>query len=400
MQKRAQHHNSLHPSTDLPGVSSRGGGTARWETMDVDDRGPAKFFHGREDVLGAVAHKRARARATGGGTTFLIQGAPGAGKTALLHRCAAEAATDGWLVARLEYQALYKPVVLAQNVGEPYVPREERVTTLDAKVIARQTTKEMAGDATVSQVLKAITPNTGLLLTLDEVQNIRDLTQGAHSLDARSTLNAIHNGELGRPVILLAGGLGTSKAAFDALGISRFASGCVVNLERLSDAAERAVIRDWLVEDGGAKGDVTPWIDAITSETHGWPQHIMCFAQPAAHVLHEQRGIMTAADLTAVLQRGRQGKTEYYQGRTDAFDDRELAVLSHLLRQQSWHTELQKSTIMEALTLGRSSAQADELFDRLLHKGVIARTPRAAYAVPVPSMRNWLVDRTQLDVYP
>jgi len=53
--------------------------------MDFDfteDRGPAKYFHGRKQIIhtfnGALRFYRANKR----GTTFLIQGAQGAGKTA------------------------------------------------------------------------------------------------------------------------------------------------------------------------------------------------------------------------------------------------------------------------------------------------------------------------------
>ena len=51
------------------------------------DRGPAKYFHGRKQILNDFNELIARANLTDSGTTFLIQGAPGAGKTALLAEC-------------------------------------------------------------------------------------------------------------------------------------------------------------------------------------------------------------------------------------------------------------------------------------------------------------------------
>ncbi len=81
----------------------------------------------------------------------------------------------------------------------------------------------------------------------------------------------IHNGDVGRPVILLAAGLGMSEASFGELGISRFRGGCFVELGALEKDSERAVIQDWLVKEGGAKGNPTPWIDQIAQKTHGWP---------------------------------------------------------------------------------------------------------------------------------
>ncbi len=110
-----------------------------------------------------------------------------------------------------------------------------------------------------------------LLLKLDEAQRLEDL---GSDLDTRisvgGVLTAIHNGHVGRPLVLLAGGLGTTRSAFGSLGIERYERSSFVELERLDKDAEQAVIRDWLTVDGGANGDPAEWIDAIMQETHGW----------------------------------------------------------------------------------------------------------------------------------
>ena len=53
-------------------------------TTGFSDRGPAKYFHGRREILSSFHELLLHANQNRGGTTFLIQGAPGAGKTALL----------------------------------------------------------------------------------------------------------------------------------------------------------------------------------------------------------------------------------------------------------------------------------------------------------------------------
>ncbi len=53
----------------------------------ASDRGPAKYFHGRKQVLSDFNELMERAVQAKSGTTFLIQGAPGAGKSALLEEC-------------------------------------------------------------------------------------------------------------------------------------------------------------------------------------------------------------------------------------------------------------------------------------------------------------------------
>jgi len=106
------------------------------------------------------------------------------------------------------------------------------------------------------------------------------LGKGLNSYDEnvmRRILNRILNGKFSRPIVLLCGGLGTSVEAFERLGISRFAEDCLTTIGRSPEADARAVIRDWLVKDGKAQElGIEPWIEAISRETHGWPQPLWC----------------------------------------------------------------------------------------------------------------------------
>ena len=54
--------------------------------------------------------------------------------------------------------------------------------------------------------------------------------------------------------------------------------------------AERAVLHDWLTEEGKATGDTTVWIDAITKESHGWPQHIISYVRTSAGSIGGRQG--------------------------------------------------------------------------------------------------------------
>ncbi len=358
--------------------------------VDVDDRGPAQYFHGRERVRIRFANLCAQAREQRGGTIFLIQGAPGAGKTALLHKLAEEAKSERWNVARIHPRALHDPARMAECLGLSYTPLTQKHWGIDLKVVIAGKTREVRGVSTASQVLRqASTPERGVVLLLDESQNILGLAEGPHELDANSTLNAIHNGELNRPVILLAGGLSTSEAVFGRLGISRFRAGNRVNLGRLSPPSERSVIHDWLVKDGGAAGDVTPWIDTIAGKTDGWPQHIVSFTQPAAHVLRHRNGIMTQNGLAWVLEQGEVKKDDYYTGRVVGIARKHRIALSQIL--QGREATLEEDEVLELLGETTAPHKVQEVFDTILHKGVLAWTPEGALAVPIPSMEDWLV---------
>ncbi len=160
-----------------------------------------------------------------------------------------------------------------------------------------------------------------LLLILDEAQALgdEDIPPSQYKAAAIQVIELIHNGELGRPIILLATGLDGARRGFSNLKVSRFARNCFVELGASSKESERAVIQDWLQKEGGAKGDPTEWTDAITQETHGWPHHILSYAYPAAEYLKSNDGIMSPEGLNVVLESGRKGRREYYKERVGDF---------------------------------------------------------------------------------
>ncbi len=97
------------------------------------DRGPTRYFHGRETIRRGFKNLLDRALESKTGTTFLIHGAPGAGKTALLSELDKMASESQWNVVYINVQDLYNPAHLAQTFGEAYVTRKQTTTGLDAK---------------------------------------------------------------------------------------------------------------------------------------------------------------------------------------------------------------------------------------------------------------------------
>ena len=98
--------------------------------MLVPDRGPAKYFHGRTAILRTLAEWCRHAAESRSGTIFLVQGAPGAGKTALLAECAKRAQAVGWRAARIDPDALWDPHALRKALGrwrKPAVTGKGRV---------------------------------------------------------------------------------------------------------------------------------------------------------------------------------------------------------------------------------------------------------------------------------
>ena len=359
----------------------------------VTDRGPAKYFHGRKEVLGKFGELLRRSDQENSGTTFVIQGAPGAGKTALLHECEKLARDRGWEIASLLFSTsvFWNPVEAQRCLGSTGVLGiTGRSLQISRDVLGKPGGSTDRSRETILKILQS--GKKPLLLPLDEAQilGITHLFPADKIGTACDVLNAIHNGELGRPVIFIAAGLGTTVEAFGALGISRFAKHCLVELGVLDKEAERAVLHDWLTKDGEAKGDTTAWIDAIVQDTHGWPQHILVYVKPALDQLYADNGVMTAEGLNAVLSAGRASRTEYYCHRTGGFYGGGLGSIANSIADVPAGSRVDRAVIMSHLSQDYGHDEAERIFRQALHQGVLDERDDS-FAAPIPSMHDWLV---------
>ena len=359
------------------------------------DRGPARHFHGRTRILGNFIELLERAMHAKGGTIFLVQGAPGAGKTALLSECEKHALESDWGVASIPPHALWDPGALLHGLGggsRLRIAGGSGMLGYDAvvKVEAELDFTVNQQNHTVLEILES--GKKPLLLMLDEAQvlGMIDIPSSDRWV-AASVLNSIHNGKLSRPVILLAAGLGMTLKSFGSLGIARFSRNCFVELGALSNEAERAVIHDWLTKDGGAIGDPTAWIDAIARESCGWPHHILSYVDPAAiDQLKADGGNMVMNGLNAVLEVGREGRNAYYKERAYGFPEEERQSLAKVFSNVSLGGSTTRRAIMSSLAQDLGPDEAEDLFNRAWNKGLLDERD-GRYVIPIPSMQDWLV---------
>ena len=356
----------------------------------ISDRGPARYFHGRKRALSRFNGLLKRAIQESGGTTYLIQGAPGAGKSALLIECEKYAAAGGWKVAMIHPSALWDTSALMHSLGRG---QESEITEHTGKIeapIVKGEYKSVPIQSTTLSILRE--GRLPLLLSMDEAHRVERInTHMPDKVDAASSvLEEIHNGKLGRPVVLIAAGLGTTVNAFGELGISRFARKCVVELGALDKESQCAVIHDWLKKDGRAKGDPTAWIEAIAQETHGWPQHIMSYVEPALDQLEADDGIMTADGLNVVLEAGREERATYYEERVRGFHREQLNCIARSIANVPPGSSVDYSVIMSSLMQEYRPDKAENLFHKALKKGILDERENR-YVVPIPSMHDWLV---------
>ncbi|MCY4232136.1 MAG: ATP-binding protein [Bacteroidetes bacterium] len=354
------------------------------------DRGPARYFHGREKILSDFKFLTDRVHQKKiGGTTFLIQGAPGAGKSALLYECEKIADAKGWKIAQIDGDALWEPNALRYSIGLSNIFRSLNITLRIAlnQFFSAEIRVERS-QRTMKKILES--GKKPLLLIIDEAQTLGTTSKPSKEFESTAThiLKAIHNGDLKKPVVLLAAGLGQTMEFLGLLGISRFAENCFVKLGPLSNQAERAVIKDWLVREGGAKGDITEWIDAIQQETHGWARHVQSYAFHAAYHLNENGGRMTQTGLSTVLELGREGRKMYYKQRLVQFNGDEIQCLVNCMPDNPLEPPTSRQAILSSMTQ-QFEEHGNQLIEDFINKGILVEKGKGL-TISIPSMHAWL----------
>ena len=360
----------------------------------LKDRGPAKYFHGRKEIIDTFKSTLKLYRKENEGTTILIQGAPGAGKTALLDVLSTRAKSKKWKVAKISIEDLYIPVSMAQSLGRSYTIDKEYALEAGVKYLKGGLVGRVAGDASSREILRHLAPEKGLILVLDEAQRLHKLPKDSEiRVIASSTLDMIHNGGLGKPVMLLTAGLGTTEAAYGSLGISRIEGDCIVRLGRLDKKSECAVIRDWLTKGGRAKGDPQAWIQSIAEHAHGWPQHIISYIKPALKYLKSHNRSMTDEGLKFVLEEGAKYRETYYETRAHDIDEELREALAIAVMDVPPDKTTTKSAITSSLKKsGLTEKDAGKLFNQALEQGIIDKRKGGRYGIPIPSFHTWLMD--------
>ena len=185
--------------------------------------------------------------------------------------------------------------------------------------------------------------------------------------------------------------------SFGSFGISRFAKGAFVELGALDKEAEHAVLHDWLVREGGARENPATWIHAIAQETHGWPQHILAYIEPALEQLGRDGGAMTSEGLKVVLEEGRVARAAYYEHRAEGITRKQRRSLANLFANVSPGGSFDREDIVSSLVQDHGAECAQEIFLRAEAKGVIT-SKEGCYNIPVPSMHSWLVSKYAIEL--
>lgn len=339
----------------------------RRDRTQLSGRG-TPFFSGREAEV-RVFRDTLNALAAGewGNATLVIEGPPGAGKTALMAQfqeemCSLPQIPDGerrWLAPCLDGAEALCPAEVMMAVDEAIVNRLardwrkaasasertrlwSRIADLgqnDVRVRDVRTFIKGLTDRGVSAMGFSLGAKNGraptsmrevqalrgrewgkwqIVLMIDEAQAITKSAPGA----SPSTLSSLHQGVLNMPLTFCAFGLPGTWDALGNVGISRGSAGRDIALGGLADSEAEAAVKRCFKRFQVERAEA--WESAILARSANWPQHLAGYLHAAVSVLFDDKGTPGAPvdahreSLDEALRRGDAIRTQYYLRRTNA----------------------------------------------------------------------------------
>ena len=397
--------------------------------LDRTDRaevGREPFFRGRDREFD-VFRKAANSLHAGqtGGNTMIFQGAPGAGKSALMGECMEVVRRHStpeapWVAVSVNPGSLQSPVYVVEAMVSAANAESERLRQITSGSVATKTLgnllnlarklyRELArrgggafglsvggrrdGSVTAEQVLHNAAPllkNFHLVVFVDEAQNTpaKDTT--------RDVLDCLHRASHGIPLVAAFFGLSDTQDVLRQCGLSRFARGRVVNLEPLAREDAACAIRDAFVayDFAGDRRERERWVERLAELSQGWPQHINSVSVAASSIIRDNDYRIDAGRLDAAVAAAEEYKQEYYAGRLAAGSARAWVYRQMALVAEEKSGALSYDRI-DRLTEGarsRTGETVDQFLTDALHAGLLAPANNLPdhYNIPIPSLADYL----------
>ena len=397
--------------------------------LDQTDRaevGREPFFRGRDreyEVFRRAANSLRAGRT--GGSTMIFQGAPGAGKSALMGECMEAVRRHStpeapWVAVSIYPGSLQSPDYVVEAMVSAANAESERLReitpgSVGAKALdeflglGRSLYRELSqrgggafglsvggrrdGRVTTEQVLHNVAPllrNFHIVVFVDEAQNTP-----AEST-TRDVLDCLHRPPHGIPLVAAFFGLSDTQNILRQCGLSRFADGRIVNLEPLAYDDAACAIGDALAayDFAGTSEDQAAWAERLAELSQGWPQHINRVSVAAARVILEHGGRIEWHLLEQALQRGKERKDDYYGGRLAAGSARAWVYKQLALAEEEKRGALSYDRIdrLTESARSRTGETVDQFLTDALHAGLLAPANNLPdhYNIPIPSLADYL----------
>ena len=392
----------------------------------ASQRGRPYVFVGREAEIGRIHHALNEVPPHGRWRGLLVvEGAPGAGKSALLEHMCDLFADDpdtlaiycGCVPQKEDVGALYGDLATHLTEYKPEDARRRTVTELDGGVNVAAVRGGMRRGSELNPApppasTRNITALSGFAERLDSGRRAVVFVDEAQELEPGSpaaTMFKDLRSQVDVPVLTVCGGVSDVGDALEDAGMTR--PGEFLRMSPLtSDEAEEAVRRtlEGCVE-WGLMGweSAERWSRALAKASDGWPSHLHRGIAGALAVLAEQAvPDLRTASLDEALRRGKMARQDYYAsgirrtkmpGTVSAHVHRAIEKHGPLRRQQAL------SMVGEAVdTLNDARAIEDirgnvgddgRCLRALIHAGVLAHKGAERLVSPIPSFSNYLFSR-------
>lgn len=349
---------------------------------DTGDRSAPVVFAGRGEEFALLETAIKGVRHGEEGHTVVIQGVPGAGKTALLGEFAARLLARGAdeqnpvIPVKLAATAMdSKPAAIVEEIDRAFrdlkasewwrraVEKATDSTHFIGNALFAAVTRKPLGEFTVASrapdslnlvlndyaSLRLGRRGSTIVLLVDEAQNLPDTPMVRRHLETLHT-----SGTGGSSTMLACFGLANTVERLAHLGVSRLATGHTRTVGALSDEDARAVVAGTLdvvfAQQPFDEQERIQWIgaatDAIVDESGGFPHHLTngCRALAKA-VLRE--GVGTNPPVAALRETALAYRQEYYDARLRPWSRYETALACAFT--EAGNTRVPASVVVAAL---------------------------------------------------
>ena len=392
---------------------------------DRSEAGREPFFRGRDAEYG-VYRSAVTSLSEGivGGGTMVFQGAPGAGKSALMEECMEAVRRHStpeapWVAVAMNPGSLRYPDRVVREMVDAANAESARLRERASGTISRmlgdfldrgrQILREIPDrdisvggvswsgrerEVSASGVFSHAAPllkKFHIVVCVDEAQNtpVAGMT--------RDTLDCLHRDPGGIPLVAAFFGLSDTQQVLRECGLSRFASGRVVTLEPLPDEDAACAIREifGVYSFGGTQEDREEWVDKLAELSQGWPQLINRVAVAACGIILNNGRQIDSVHLDEAVAAAEEYKREYYAGRLAAgTQDPGLYKQIALAAETRPNGVLPRATLRDLTSseLENSQDSFDDFLVNALHVGLLAQTKDLPYhyQIPIPSFGDYL----------
>ncbi len=396
--------------------------------------GREAFFCGR-DAEYEVFRRAVRNLRNGrvGGGTCIFQGAPGAGKTALMLECMEavrqhSTPEEPWVAVSVKPHTLQYAATTAGMIVREVNAESERLAVagpsalsgklkelrdLGAKLLGELSERGFAaaglsvgGRAEPSDAASESLPaeqafadaapllrEFRIAVFVDEAQNTPDKGM------TRGVLGCLHSPPFEVPLIAMFFGLSDTKAVLRECGMSRLADRRVVDLEPLCIADARTAIHRMLdAYYSGSGEEKSAWADELARLLQGWPQHINRVGVAAGETLRANEGRLRRELLAQAVAEGAERMNAYYRERIESGSSqpwvyKQIALAAN--KKEGNPTDTLSHDEIESLTepaRRKNNQSVDKFLTNALHAGILAPSQEflGQYKIPIPSLGDYL----------